>query len=140
MNELNETGQAQRGTYRVLVVDDELAVLDLMTEVLTREGFDAVGLTSPVDALKKARMIKFDAVVVDVYMPEMSGLLFHAKLKVVDPELANRAVFISGHVKLDDLRKHLASLPTFLEKPFRVEELVSRVRQVLPTVPRQPSR
>lgn len=122
--------------YRVLVVDDEPAILDVMTEILSAQGFEVVGLTSPVDALKKARIHRFDAAVVDVYMPEMSGLLFHAKLKVFDPVLAARTVFVSGHVKLDDLRRHLESLPTFLAKPFRVEELVDTVRKVLPSTPR----
>lgn len=136
MNQPSGTRTGANPPYRVLVVDDEPAILDLMTEILLGQGFQVVGLTSPVDALKKVRLYKFDAAVVDVYMPEMSGLLFHAKLKVVDPALAARTVFVSGHVKLDDLRRHLESLPTFLAKPFRVEDFVDTVRKVLPPTPR----
>jgi CheY-like chemotaxis protein len=134
-----QSGERERSApkYRILVVDDEPAVLDLMVEVLEGRGFEVVGLTSPVDALKKAKLHKFDAAVVDVYMPEMSGLLFHAKLKLADPALAARTVFVSGHVKLDDLRRHLESLPTFVAKPFDVEDFVRTVKKVLPATPRQ---
>ena len=125
--------------YRVLIVDDERPVLELVDEVLQINGFETLAVVSPVEALKKARIQKYDALVLDLYMPEMSGMLFHAKLKIFDAELASRTVFISGYIAKEELRNHLSVNPTFLEKPFKTDDLVSMVRSVLPPVPRRVS-
>jgi CheY-like chemotaxis protein len=138
--ETRRTGQGPQATgYRVLIVDDERPVLELIDEVLHVNGFETLAVASPVEALKKARIQKFDALVLDLYMPEMSGMLFHAKLKVIDAELASRTVFISGYIAKEELRNHLSGNPTFLEKPFKTDDLVTMVRSVLPPVPRQVS-
>ena len=122
--------------YRVLIVDDEPSVLQLVDEILKGEGFQTLALASPVEALKKARIQTFDALILDLYMPEMSGMLFHAKLRVFDQELATRTVFISGYIARDELRKHIQTTPNFLEKPFRTEDFLKMVGGVLPGKPR----
>lgn len=123
--------------FRVLIVDDEAAVLDVVNEMLEAQGFDTVAVASPVAALKRVKREKFDALVLDVYMPEMSGMLFHAKVRMMDPELAGRTVFMSGYVSRDELRQHLSSTPTFLEKPFKAQQLSEVVSKVLPSQPRR---
>lgn len=137
--EVVRTPEARCATdrYRVLIVDDERAVLDVVNEILMDQGYATVAVTSPTEALRKAKREKFDALILDVYMPEMSGMLFHAKLRVVDPELAERTVFMSGYVSQDELRQHLTSTPTFLEKPFKAQDLGERVGKVLPSKPRR---
>jgi CheY-like chemotaxis protein len=123
--------------YRILVVDDEPAVLQVLKDMLTAMGHEPVAFASPSEALHKARRQRFDALVLDLYMPEMSGMLFHAKLRVFDPKLAEHTVFISGYVSRDELRAHLASTSAFLEKPFRAEDFTQLVRKVLPAKPRE---
>ena len=123
--------------YKVLIVDDEKAVLEVVNEMLEQAGYETVAVSSPVEALKKAKRQKFDAVILDVYMPEMSGMLFHAKLRVVDSELAGRTVFMSGYVSRDELRQYLSATPTFLEKPFKSQQLSEMVSRVLPSEPRR---
>lgn len=123
--------------YRILIVDDEPPVLELLDELLKGADYETLALSSPLDALKKARMKEFDALVLDLYMPEMSGMLFHAKLRVFDPDLASRTVFISGYIAREELRNHLNATPTFLEKPFKTEDLLTMVKGVLPPTPRQ---
>lgn len=130
-------GDPSGARFRVLIVDDEPPVLQLIDELLQGSGYETLALASPVEALKKARMQTFDALVLDLYMPEMSGMLLHAKIRVFDPELANRTVFISGYIARDELRNHLNATPTFLEKPFKTEDLVTMVAGVLPPQPRQ---
>ena len=78
----------------------------------------------------------YDALVLDLYMPEMPGLLVHAKLKMIDPELVDRTVFVSGHFSSDDLKRELEGTPRFVPKPFRIEVLVGAVGMALPDVPR----
>ena len=122
--------------FKILIVDDEKPVLQIVEEILQDNGFETVSMSSPLDALTKARRNKFDALVLDVYMPEMSGMLFHAKLRVFDPDLAHRTVFISGYVSRDELRSHLSSAPAFLEKPFKTHQLIEMVQRMLPEHPR----
>jgi CheY-like chemotaxis protein len=122
--------------FRILVVDDEREVLEVMAEVLESAGWTVDAFTSPVDALAKAKRRVYDAMVLDLYMPEMPGILVHAKLKLLDPELTEHTVFVSGHVSSEDLRKELQGTPRFVAKPFRVEVLVGAVGLALPEIPR----
>jgi CheY-like chemotaxis protein len=122
--------------FAVLIVDDEPDVLELMSEVLSDCGYETSAFTSPVGALQKARLRKFDAAVIDIYMPEMSGLLLHAKLKMIDPGLASRTLFVSGHFSREELRRDFETSPNFLPKPFLNEDLVEKVNSMLPPSPR----
>ena len=123
--------------YKILIVDDERTVLEVLNEMVAQDGYETVALHSPVEALQKAKRHKYDALILDVYMPEMSGMLFHAKLKLFDPELAQRTVFISGYVSREELREHLSHSPAFLEKPFKAKDLLDTLGKLLPPVPRQ---
>jgi len=112
-------------------------VIQLIEELLRLSGYKSLAIRSPVEALQKARMQIFDALVLDLYMPEMSGMLLHAKLRVFDPELASRTVFISGYIARDELRNHLSANPTFLKKPSKTGALLRMLAGVLPPTPRQ---
>ena len=116
----------------VLIVDDEPDVLELMVEILQTQGYETVAVTSPTDALRKARLQKFDAAVIDILMPEMTGLLLHAKLKILDRDLSEKTVFVSGHFTNEELRRHLEGSPRFLQKPFSIDDLARIVGSVIP--------
>ena len=118
------------GRRRVLVLDDEPDVLEIIKSLLEESGFDVVAYESAVEALQRARMRTFDALVLDLYMPQMSGLLFHAKLKIFNPKLAGRTLFVSGYVSKDEVRQYLTTNAHFLQKPFNAAELVSIVTEL----------
>ncbi len=118
------------GRRRVLVVDDEPDVLEIIKSLLEESGFDVVAYESAVEALQRARMRTFDALVLDLYMPQMSGLLFHAKLKVFNPKLAGRTLFVSGYVSKDEVRQYLTTNAHFLQKPFNALELIQIVTEL----------
>jgi len=122
-----------RGKSRILVVDDEPDVLEVVRALLTEAGYEVSAHTSATEGLKRARLKQFDALVLDLYMPEMSGLLFHAKLKLVNPALASRTLFISGYVSKDEVRQYLTTNARFLQKPFDSSELL----QVIGTLVRE---
>lgn len=100
--------------------------------MLSDQGYEVVAVSSPLEALERARTQKFDAAVLDVAMPEMSGALLHDELRAVDPDLADRTVFISGYVSQDDMVRRVASTVRFLEKPFRTQDLTDKLLEVLP--------
>src|SRR5262245_1774413 len=107
--------------------------------MVAEQGYQCASTTSPVEALLRIKREKFDLIILDVYMPEMSGMLFHAKLRMTDPALYKHTIFISGYVSLTELREHLNSTPAFLEKPFKARDLVEVIAKILPAAPRNVS-
>jgi CheY-like chemotaxis protein len=122
--------------FRILVVDDEITVLEVMAEMLESAGFSVEALTNPLEAVGKVKRNRFDAMVVDLYMPELPGLLLHSKIKFIDRELWQRTVFVSGHFTSDELRLSLEGTPRFVPKPFKSETLLGTVGLALPEIPR----
>ena len=123
--------------FRLLVVDDEDCILELVAEILGREGWTVETCSSPVKALRLARLGRYDALILDLYMPELPGMLFHAKLKVFDPELARRTLFVTGHFSREELKRDLVENAAVLMKPFKPALLVEFVSRALPAEPRR---
>jgi CheY-like chemotaxis protein len=122
--------------FRILVVDDEISVLEVMAEMLQSAGWTVDALSNPVEAVGKVKRNRYDAMVVDLYMPELPGLLLHSKIKFIDRELWGRTIFVSGHFSSDDLRRSLEGTPRFVAKPFKTEVLLGTVGLALPETPR----
>jgi len=122
--------------FRILVVDDEISVLEVMAEMLQSAGWTVDALSNPVEAVGKVKRNRYDAMVVDLYMPELPGLLLHSKIKFIDRELWGRTIFVSGHFSSDDLRRSLEGTPRFVAKPFKTEALLGTVGLALPETPR----
>ena len=122
--------------FRILVVDDEVPVLEVMVEILQAVGWTVDAISTGVEALQRIKRARYDALVLDLYMPDMPGLLLHSKLKFIDRELWNRTVFVSGHFSTDELRRELQGSPKFVAKPFKAETLVETVEMALPKTPR----
>lgn len=125
--------------FRILVVDDEIPVLEVMAEMLATTGWQVDAVSSGTEALQRIKRTRYDALVLDLYMPDLPGLLLHSKLKFMDRELWTRTVFVSGHFSTDDLRRSLEGTPRFVAKPFKSEALVGVVGLALPDVPRSVS-
>jgi len=133
---LRETPEA-RARHRVLVVDDEpLACASLYRTLSLR--FDVVPHTSPRHALGVVRAgERFDAVLCDLMMPEMSGAEFHRELLRLDAGLADRVVFLTGGAFTEGAREFLERVQNpRLHKPFEPRQLIallaSRCERVLP--------
>jgi len=122
--------------FRILVLDDEVPVREVMTEMLEGAGFTVDGFSSASQALLRLKQTRYDVLVLDLYMPEIPGLLFHSKLKFIDRPLWDRTIFVSGHFSTDDLRQSLEGSARFVAKPFEAETLLATVGLALPDVPR----
>ena len=79
--------QANGGVPRVLVVDDEAMLADLLAQALRHEGWETATAKDGLDALAKASSFHPDIVILDVQMPRMDGLETLARLRARDPEL-----------------------------------------------------
>ena len=114
-------------TARVLLVEDEGVVRDLVATMLRRAGYHVVDTASPHEALVLAREQRFDALVTDVVMPEMTGPQLVQELG----EQAPAVLFTSGYTGRDRIRHGIDEGVAFLQKPFTRDDLVSSLQALL---------
>jgi PAS domain S-box-containing protein len=126
-----ETVGPQRGSERVLLVEDDSTVRMLVRRMLTAQGYDVVEAESGAAALAGAANAgTVDVLVTDVVMPEMNGPELARRLRVVSPNL--RVLFTSGYTDgaiedevVGDGRSD------FLQKPFGAAQLTEKIRALL---------
>ncbi len=117
---------------RVLVVEDEPTVARLIGDVLEDQGFRVDLLLDGREALKRAATEDYDLVICDMKMPGLDGQNFYMTLGLTGNPLQERFLFVTGDVVAAHTQEFLVRnrLP-HVAKPFRVEELTEKVRQVL---------
>jgi two-component system response regulator TtrR len=117
-------------TPSIYVVDDDEAMRDSMTWLLEGEGYRVACFESGESFLKARRDNMRGCIVLDVRMPEMSGLELHEKLDDLGVQLP--IIFVTGH---GDVPMAVSALQRgacdFIEKPFHNEDLLSRIRRAL---------
>ena len=115
---------------RVLVVDDENALADLLSMALRYEGWDVHTEGTGSDALRAAREVRPDAVVLDVMLPDMDGLEVLARLRRELPDVP--LLFLTAKDAVEDRIAGLtAGGDDYVTKPFSLEEVVARLRGLL---------
>ncbi len=87
---------------KVLLVDDEKEFLDTMAERMEARDMNVTTTTSPKEALKKAQEESYDAIILDLMMPEMDGLETLKELKKKNPDM--QVILLTGHAKPADLK------------------------------------
>lgn len=116
----------------ILVVNDTLEVLELLTLLLTHEGYRVVSATDGRSALEMARQSEPDIVISDVVMPEMDGIEFCRRLKE-DARTRDVPVLLVSAVRTgedDSLTGLVAGADDYLEIPFRRQELLVKVARL----------
>ncbi len=117
---------------RVLVVDDEPDLADLMRAILEGAGLDVATAESGAVALELLREARFDAVISDLRMPDMDGPALWLAVTELEPGLARRMLFVSGDMLSGAPQQWLQSqgMPS-LDKPFSNQELLAAVRRLM---------
>lgn len=115
---------------RLLVVDDDADVLQRVIRTLTQvDGFEAVGCTSGVEALARARAEPPDAILLDLMMPTMSGPAFLERLQ---RDGAGREIPVIFLTAADpEAVATIAGARGVIRKPFDVSDLGAEVRRIL---------
>jgi PAS domain S-box-containing protein len=117
---------------RVLVVDDEAAIAGLLARALGNEAYEVTTVKGGHAALKALEAYRFDLILCDLMMPEMSGEDIYWEVTRRRPQLAHRFVFMTGGAFTPRGRQFLASVPApVLEKPFRISDLLRCVSRRL---------
>ena len=115
---------------RVLCVDDESVILQILRRLLEVQGFEAVTCGNPLEAVSIFADGDFDVVITDIHMPGMDGLALMRSLRDRQPELP--VVVVTGHGTVDTAIQALREGASgMLVKPFTGEELLAEVRRAL---------
>ncbi|MBI1843837.1 MAG: response regulator [Actinobacteria bacterium] len=117
---------------RVLLVDDNPVILDLLVLNFELEGFTVLQARDGAQALGLAREERPDVVVSDVMMPEMDGLKLTAALRADPVTSAIPVMLVSAEAQASDIRAGLAAgAGDYVTKPFDPFELIDRVNRLL---------
>ena len=115
---------------RILVVDDEASITDLVATVLRYEGFGVEVAANGWDALRKASEFQPDLVVLDIMLPDHDGFEIHRRLR--DRGIGVPVIFLTARDATEDkVRGLTVGGDDYVTKPFSLEELVARIRAVL---------
>ena len=129
--------RSPRGRGRILVVDDDEDVLDLIRRVLSHDGYetDACG-----DAQAALRRIvhehqvdrDYDLIVTDVKMPGLDGEEFYRRLERTQPHLARRTLFVTGDTAREETITFLEGCGRlYVTKPFAMDQLRQAARKAM---------
>lgn len=117
---------------RILLVDDNPVILDLLVLNFELEGFTVLQARDGVQALALAREERPDVVVSDVMMPEMDGFKLTAALRADPLTSAIPVMLVSAEAQASDIREGLAAgAGDYVTKPFDPFELIDRVNRLL---------
>lgn len=116
---------------RVLVVDDEAVIRQLIAINLELEGFEVHEAVDGLDALDKARALDPDVVTLDVMMPGLDGIATARRLRTDPATSRARIVLISARTRPADVeRGEDAGADAYVTKPFDPDEVVDAVRRL----------
>jgi len=117
---------------RVLVVDDEPRILDIVKYFLEQGGYEVESVTTGEKALAAARRNPFDVAVLDIVLVNDSGYVVAGKLKKLKNAEKLPVLFMSSKVEMADLFiENFEGRAEFLLKPFKKEALLEAIRNLL---------
>ena len=117
---------------RILIIDDEAQVRDMLRQLLNREGYEAVEACDGREGVQCFQAASMDVIILDMLLPEQNGLEVIRALREVDPAVP--IIAISGYDQtglLDFFRDAEAfGAQRTLQKPFHLQELLKAVRDL----------
>jgi len=114
------------------VIDDEVAILQFLEQLLTGEGHEVETVENADRALAAMKGSSYDMLLLDIKLPGVSGTQLYQKIKKLYPQLASKVVFITGDVMGAETKGFLTrTRARFITKPFNTEQLLKELNQVL---------
>ncbi|OGO68765.1 MAG: two-component system response regulator [Chloroflexi bacterium RBG_19FT_COMBO_62_14] len=118
---------------RVVCIEDEPEMIDLVRLILGRKGFNVIGANGGVEGLEAVRRERPDLVLLDLMMPDMDGWEVYQQIKA-DSELREIPVIVVT-AKAQSIDKvlglHIAKVDDYISKPFGPQELLESVEKIL---------
>ncbi len=125
--------QIDSGKKKVLIVDDDAEIVELMADVLERDGrFEIKTASSGYDAGISTEQFRPDLILLDYMLPDVNGNVVCQTIRR-NPEFENiKIIIVSGVIKQDEIDQLLKSgAEDFIKKPFNIVELTGKITAVL---------
>jgi DNA-binding response OmpR family regulator/HPt (histidine-containing phosphotransfer) domain-containing protein len=120
---IQATSAADGDRIKIVCIDDEEAIGDILKEILNTNNFEAFVFNDPTLAVEEISKIKPEVVMTDFTMPRMNGYDVLRSIHKIDPDIP--VVFLTGNISKDMLLKSLnAGVFSVLEKPFEEEQVM----------------
>src|ERR1700693_4643082 len=117
---------------RILLVDDDPMITELIIDMLSLDGYSVETAPNGVAALEKVQGRRYDLIVTDLHMPELDGAGLYLELTRRQAHPPQKIIFLTGTAGTSEAHRLVqeTGLPV-LRKPFNVIELLELVRKVL---------
>ena len=117
---------------RILIVDDEPAILEFLSHMLSVEGHQVETVDNSDDALEMIRSRRYSLILSDIKLPGMSGIELYQHINKIAPSLTKRIVFITGDVNGTNTKKFLTeSKVPYITKPFDIKQLKGELNKII---------
>lgn len=125
--------QLDPGKTRVLVVDDDPAIVEMLVELLERDGrFEVETAATGFDAGMRTRSFRPDVIVLDYMLPDINGNAVCRSIRSDESLRDVKVIIVSGVVERDHVEKLLEDgADDFIQKPFSIEQLVNRISELV---------
>lgn len=114
---------------KILVVDDEKLIRDVIKEYLINDGFEVIEAQNGIEAIEKCNKNIIDLIILDIMMPKMDG--YSAYKEIVKEKRIPTIILSARSEEYDKLLGFDLGVDDFLAKPFSPKELVARVKSIL---------
>lgn len=115
---------------RVLVIDDEMDVREVLSHSLTRRGYQADTAVSGEEGLEKVKAEKIDIALIDIHLPGINGIEALTQIKNIDPEI--EVIMITGHGSIDSAKESMRQgAYDYVEKPLDVNRIAVLIEKAL---------
>ena len=123
---------SDKNVKRILCVEDEPEMIDLIRLILNRRGFEVTGASGGVEGLSKIREIHPDLVLLDLMMPDMDGWEVYQQIKADEALRSIPVIVVTAKAQSIDkvLGLHIAKVDDYIAKPFSPQELLESVERV----------
>src|SRR5277367_13350 len=116
------------GAKKVLLLEDDPAFKEIMTDFLKESGFEVVGVTNGVEGVHQVLASDFEVLLCDMMMPTLPGDMFFRAVERMRPHLCDRFIFMTGHRGNPKVNEFINSVcGTVLTKPFHVDDLLEMI-------------
>jgi DNA-binding response OmpR family regulator len=118
---------------KVIYIEDEQEMIDLVRLILTRKGFEVIGANGGRKGLKLVKDQLPDLVLLDLMMPDMDGWEVYQQMKADEKTRQIPVIVITAKAQSIDkvLGLHIAKVDDYISKPFSPQELLDSVEKVL---------
>lgn len=124
------TAETDQGKCKILIIDDETAILESLKDILERQGNSVHTAGTGAEAVKMLEAFTYDIIICDMKLPDINPVDFYRQIKNADAILP-KTIFISGDMKHEKTKLFLnTSRAHYLVKPFRPRELFQKIKEI----------